>query len=96
MEAEGITFGLNALISIGCAAGGAFAFWFKIKGSVSLLNQRAKTAEENNRILHKRIEGIKTEVKENRDKADTAIADITGKMQAMELRIITAIHELKV
>ena len=46
MEAEGITLGLNALISIGCAAGGAFAFWFKIKGSVSLLSQRAKTLEK--------------------------------------------------
>ena len=95
MEAEGITLGLNALISIGCAAGGAFAFWFKIKGSVSLLSQRAKTLEDSNKILHKRLDSIKDEVKENRDKSDTSIADITGKMQAMELRIITAIHELK-
>tara|TARA_R110000868_G_scaffold273990_1_gene533241 strand:+ start:966 stop:1256 length:291 start_codon:yes stop_codon:yes gene_type:complete len=95
MEAEGITLGLNALISIGCAAGGAFAFWFKIKGSVSLLSQRAKTLEDSNKIVHKRLDSLKDEVKENRDKSDTSIADITGKMQAMELRIITAIHELK-
>jgi hypothetical protein len=96
MEAEGITLGLNALISIGCAAGGAFAFWFKIKGSVSLLSQRANTLEDSNKILHKRLDNLKDEVKENRDKSDTAISDITSKMQAMELRIITAIHELKV
>ena len=55
MEAEGITLGLNALISIGCAAGGAFAFWFKIKGSVRLLSQRAKTSEDSNKILHMRL-----------------------------------------
>jgi len=96
MEAEGITFGVNALISIGCAAGGAFAFWFKIKGSVSLLLQRVHNLEENNKIVHKRLDSLKEEVKENREKSDTSIADITGKMQAMELRIITAIHELKV
>ena len=38
---------------------------------------------------------LKDEVKENRDKSDTAISDITGKMQAMELRIIQAIHDSK-
>ena len=96
MEAEGITFGVNALISIGCAAGGAFAFWFKIKGSVSLLCQSVKSLEATNSILHKRLDSLKDEVKENREKSDTSIADITGKMQAMELRIITAIHELKI
>ena len=96
MEAEGITLGLNALISIGCAAGGAFAFWFKIKGSVSLLSQREKTSEDNIKVLHKRLDSLKDEVKENREKSDTSITDITGKMQAMELRIITAIHELKI
>jgi len=96
MEAEGITLGINALISIGCAAGGAFAFWFKIKGSVSLLSQREKTSEENIKVLHKRLDSLKDEVKENREKSDTSITDITGKMQAMELRIITAIHELKI
>jgi hypothetical protein len=96
MEAEGITFGVNALISIGCAAGGAFAFWFKIKGSVSLLLQRVNSLEESNKIVHKRLDSLKEEVKENREKSDTSIADITGKMQAMELRIITAIHELKI
>jgi hypothetical protein len=96
MGEEGITLGLNALISIGCAAGGAFAFWFKIKGSVSLLSQREKTSEENIKVLHKRLDSLKDEVKENREKSDTSITDITGKMQAMELRIITAIHELKI
>ncbi len=96
MGEEGITLGINALISIGCAAGGAFAFWFKIKGSVSLLSQREKTSEDNIKVLHKRLDSLKDEVKENREKSDTSITDITGKMQAMELRIITAIHELKI
>jgi len=95
MEAEGLTFGLNAIVSILFAAGGALGFWYTIKGSVNLLEQRVGTLEANNKILHKRLENLKEEVKENREKADTAISDITGKMQEMELRIITAIHELK-
>ena len=40
MEAEGITFGLNALMSILFGVAGAVGFWFKIKGSVNLLEQR--------------------------------------------------------
>ena len=96
MEAEGITFGLNAIVSILFAAAGALGFWYTIKGSVSLLEQRVKTLEAIDKILHKRVENLKEEVKENRDKADTAISDITGKMQAMELRIIQAIHDSKV
>jgi hypothetical protein len=96
MEVEGLTFGLNAIVSILFAAGGALGFWYTIKGSVNLLEQRVKTLEAIDKVLHKRVEGLKDEVKENRDKADTAISDITGKMQAMELRIIQAIHDSKV
>ena len=96
MEAEGLTFGLNAIVSILFAAAGALGFWYTIKGSVNLLEQRVKTLEAIDKVLHKRVEGLKDEVKENRDKADTAISDITGKMQAMELRIIQAIHDSKV
>lgn len=95
MEAEGLTFGLNAIVSILFAAAGALGFWYTIKGSVNLLEQRVNTLESTDRVLHKRVEGLKEEVKENRDKADSSIADITGKMQAMELRIIQAIHDLK-
>ena len=94
MEAEGITFGLNAIISILFAAAGALGFWYTIKGSVNLLEQRVQTLEAIDKVLHKRVEVLKIEVKENREKSDTSISDITGKMQEMELRIITAIHEL--
>ena len=96
MEAEGLTFGLNAIVSILFAAAGALGFWYTIKGSVNLLEQRVQTLEAIDKVLHKRVESLKEEVKENRDKADTSIADITGKMQAMELRIIQAIHDSKV
>ena len=96
MEAEGLTFGLNAIVSILFAAAGALGFWYTIKGSVNLLEQRVQTLEAIDKVLHKRVEGLKIEVKENRDKADSSIADITGKMQAMELRIIQAIHDSKI
>lgn len=95
MEAEGLTFGLNALMSILFAGAGALGFWFTIKGSVNLLKQRVETLDSNDKILHKRVENLKLEVKENREKSDTSISEITGKMQEMELRIITAIHDLE-
>ena len=52
MEAEGLTFGLNAIVSILFAAGGALGFWYTIKGSVSILEQRVKTLEANDKVLH--------------------------------------------
>ena len=94
MEAEGLTFGLNAIVSILFASAGALGFWYTIKGSVNILEQRVKALESNDKVLHKRVENLKLEVKENREKSDTSISDITEKIQAMELRIITAIHEL--
>ena len=45
--------------------------------------------------LHKRIDDVKKQVEENRVTQDRAIADLKTEMQAMELRIITAIHEAK-
>jgi len=95
MEAEGLTFGLNAIVSILFAAAGALGFWYTIKGAVNLLEQRVKTLEANDKVLHKRVESLKLEVKENREKSDTSISDITSKMQEMELRIIQAIHDSK-
>ena len=56
MEAEGLTFGLNAIISILFAAAGALGFWYTIKGSVNLLEQRVKTLEAIDKVLHKRVE----------------------------------------
>jgi len=90
-----MTFGLQTLLSILFGAGGAVGVWFRLKGSVNLLKLRIETLETNQKIFNKRIEAVKTDVKENRERSDNSVTEITGKMQAMELRIITAIHELK-
>lgn len=95
MNAEEMTFGLNTLLSVLFGAGGAIGVWFKLKGSVNLLKLRIETLETNQKIFNRRIEAIKTDIKENRDRADNSITDITAKIQEMELRIIQAIHDIK-
>ena len=95
MGAEEITFGLNSLVSMLLGAGGAIGVWFKLKGLVNLLVQRVSSLEEDKEMLNKRIDSLKSEVKENREKSDNSVTKMTENMQAMELRIIKAIHEIK-
>lgn len=95
MDAQEITFGLNTFLSVIFGAGGALGVWFKLKGTVNLLDQKVSNLEDDKVMLNSRIDNLKKEVKENRDKSDKSITEITEKMQAMELRIIQAIHDMK-
>lgn len=95
MEAGEITFGLNTLMSILFGAVGAVGVWFTLKGQVSLLKQRCQTLEANQKIFNKRLGSLKDEVKENREKSDTAILEIGKNIQKMEIAIIKEIHNLR-
>lgn len=54
-----------------------------------------KLIDKSNDVLHERVDRLKEDVKENRVKAETSVAELKSAMQEMELRIIKAIHELK-
>ena len=106
MEYSSITFGLDVLISIVFGASGALAVWFKLKGTVTVqaieisnLKDEVTTLKtekkESNSQLHKRVDGLKTIVERNRENSDNGINLMTANMNAMELRIIKAIHEIK-
>jgi gas vesicle protein len=48
--------------------------------------------KDNLKLLHKRIDDLKTQVERNREKNDKSLADLKSEMQAMEIRIINAIN----
>ena len=106
MDYTGITFGLDVLISVIFGAGGAIAVWFKIKGTVNIqaiqmdnlkteLEDLKVEKKDNNKQIHNRIDSLKVVVEKNRENSDNGINAMTSSMNAMELRIIKAIHDIK-
>ena len=106
MDYTGITFGLDVLISIVFGASGAIGVWFKMKGSVNIQALKMESLEavlkkiendykEDKITFHKRIDSNKALIDKNRENSDTGINQMTTNMNAMELRIIKAIHEIK-
>lgn len=106
MDVNGLSVGMDVLISILFGASGAIGVWFKLKGKVEILDVEiisikhdllslTQLKKEDNISLHKRIDGLKSVVEKNREKQDSSSQEIKTEMNKMELRIITAIHELK-
>lgn len=106
MEVNSITIGLGALISLLSGIIGAVGFWFKVKNKVDVLEVKQTTinkdhdelktsAEKADDIIHNRIENLKQQVESNRARHDDSITELKSEMSNMELRIIQAIHDLK-
>ena len=106
MDYTGITFGLDVLISVIFGAGGALAVWFKMKGKQDIqsveitglksdLEDLKEEKKENHNQIHNRIDSLKVVVEKNRENSDNGINAMTANMNAMELRIIKAIHDIK-
>lgn len=106
MDASSLSIGLDVLISILFGASGAIGVWFKLKGKVEILeveitNLKADFKEftdsnkEMHIAFHKRIDSLKSVVEKNRERSDVSTQEIKTEMNKMELRIITAIHELR-
>lgn len=105
MNASEITFGINGLISIIISVGSGLAIWYNLKSKVDLLEVQNENFKENCErinsetdetkvLFNKRIDTLKTEVKENRQRSDDSTKKLESAMNRMELRIIKAIHEI--
>ena len=106
MDYNSITFGLDVLISVIFGASGALAVWFKLKATVNIqavkisslsqsLEEMKDEKKESNKNIHRRIDAQKELIEKNRENSDSGINQMTANMNAMELRIIKAIHEIK-
>tara|TARA_R110001606_G_scaffold330726_1_gene478395 strand:- start:68 stop:391 length:324 start_codon:yes stop_codon:yes gene_type:complete len=106
VEYTSVTFGLEVLISVIFGAGGALAVWFKLKANVNIqeieiinlqteLIDMKSEKKDAHKQLHKRVDDLKIIVEKNRENSANGINAMTANMNAMELRIIKAIHEIK-
>ena len=95
MDATNLTFGLNTLISIISTIAGGMGVYFTLKSKIQLLEQRVSSLEKEDNDTHIIIESLKTQVEKNKDRHDASIDTIKESMNAMEIRIIEAIHKIK-
>jgi|TARA_R110000787_G_scaffold238999_1_gene345176 uncharacterized membrane protein (DUF106 family) len=106
MEETGISFTLTTLISIVIGIASAVGVWFKLKATVNIQAKDINTLHsemkelksenrEDNKLIHKRIDSQKELIEKNRENSDNGINLMTANMNAMELRIIKAIHDIK-
>ena len=94
MDASGLQISLSLLMAILSGMAGALGVWFKLKGKVELQELKIETMEDVINIAQERISKLKVVVETNKEKNETAVTDLKSEMNAMEMRIIKAIHEL--
>jgi cell division protein FtsB len=106
MEETGISFTLTTLISIVIGIASAVGVWFKLKATVNIqakdinnlhseMKELKSENNEGNKLIHKRIDSQRDLIEKNRENSDSGISLMTANMNAMELRIIKAIHDIK-
>ncbi len=106
METTGFGIGFEALISLLSAIIGALTIWYSLKGKVEIqevildnlkseINEIKMDEKASHIAINKRIDDVKGQVEKNRATQDRIIGELKTEMQAMELRIIQAIHEQK-
>lgn len=94
MDASGLQISLSLVIAIVSGVVSAAGVWFKLKGKVELQQLKIETMEDGLEIAQERVSKLKTQVEANKEKNETAVADLKQEMNNMEMRIIKAIHEL--
>lgn len=98
--------GFDALLSLISGIVGALTVWYTLKNKVEIqqlilnnlkgdIMELKMREKDSNTLLHKRIESLKTQVELNRQKSDATASELKSEMNAMELRIIQAIHDIK-
>ena len=84
----------------------AVGVWFKLKATVNIqakdinnlhseMKELKSENNEGNKLIHKRIDSQRDLIEKNRENSDSGISLMTANMNAMELRIIKAIHDIK-
>jgi len=94
MDASGLQISLSLVIAIVSGVVSAAGVWFKLKGKVELQQLKIETMEDGLEVAQERVSKLKTQVEANKEKNETAVADLKQEMNNMEMRIIKAIHEL--
>jgi hypothetical protein len=92
MDSFSITIEIFIALTSGLVS--ALGVWFKLKSTVELHKLMIDNMKEDCESLNARVTRLKATVEANRERNETAVADLKKEMGDMEMRIIKAIHEL--
>ena len=90
----GLSISVEIFIALSSGLISALGVWFKLKSTVQIQKLMIDNIETNLKNAHERITNLKTTVEANKEKNETAVADLKAEISAMEMRIIKAIHEI--
>jgi len=91
---DGLSISVEIFIALSSGLISALGVWFKLKSTVQIQKLMIDNIETNLKNAHERITNLKNTVEANREKNETAVADLKKEMSEMEMRIIKAIHEI--
>jgi len=91
---DGLSISVEIFIALSSGLISALGVWFKLKSTVQIQKLMINNIEDNLKNAHERITNLKNTVEANREKNETAVADLKSEISAMEMRIIKAIHEI--
>ena len=91
---DGLSISVEIFIALSSGLISALGVWFKLKSTVQIQKLMIDNIENNLKNAHERITNLKSTVEANRERNETAVADLKSEISAMEMRIIKAIHEI--
>ena len=95
VEISTVQLTIGALISLLTGVIGAVGVWYNLKNKVNVMQVEVDQLKEDQRHDYKRFDRLKKEIDSNKEKHDSSLNELKAEMAQMELRIIKAIHELK-
>ena len=91
---DGGTITIEIFIALTSGIVSALGVWFKLKSTVEMHKLMIDNMKEDCEMTNGRVTRLKATVEANREKNETALAELKSEINDMEIRIIKAIHEI--
>lgn len=102
MDATNLTLEITTVVSLISTIVGLLTFWFKMENKLNLQNQKIGHLEMQDKVMHTRIDSLKSEMVKNTDslteKYDSiyvGLNDVKVEMERNKGEILSAISEIK-
>ena len=92
---NGALISLEIFIALVSGVVSALGVWFKLKSTVEMHKLMIDNMKADFEMTNGRVTRLKAQVEANREKNESALAELKSEINDMEIRIIKAIHEIK-
>lgn len=92
---NGALISLEIFIALISGVVSALGVWFKLKSTVEMHKLMIDNIKADCEMTNGRVTRLKAQVEQNREKNESALAELKSEINDMEIRIIKAIHEIK-